>query len=272
MNPEFIGNSKTSLKLLKQLEILKPKKVDVLLIGKRGSGRDFCAKFLEPNLQKIDAEFWEDETAKLKQVENLYVDNIEFLERHAQLELLRVIETRILPNKRSIPGRILFSTTPEIFKKTEQLEFRKDLFQRIHAVRVEIPSLVERKEDIFFFVDYFVKKLSKKHKQTISSLSKKLINFIQEYSWSGNLTELELFLEAQILLSSKHILDLHSIPSSVPDLSDLEIQVGLPLKEYEKKIILANLKHFQGNRNKTARALGISERNLYRKLKEYGLN
>ncbi|MCX8000447.1 MAG: sigma 54-interacting transcriptional regulator [Leptospiraceae bacterium] len=271
MNLEFIGKSKASLKLLKQLEILSSKKVDVLLIGERGSGRDFCAKFLEANLQKIDSEFWEEEIKKLKQVENLYIDNLEFLGRYAQTELLRILENRMLTNKKPILGRILFSSTPEIFKKIEQLEFRKDLFQRIHAVRIEIPSLIERREDIFFFVDHFLKKLSQKHKKKISSLTKKLIEFIQNYSWQGNLLELELFLETQVLFSKKTILDLYTNPSPIYNSVDIDIRIGLPLREYEKKIILANLKYFHGNRSKTAKALGISERNLYRKLKEYGL-
>lgn len=272
MSLEFIGKSKVSLRLLKQLEILKPKNLDVLLYGESGSGRDFCARFLESNLKKIDAEFWNDEIKKLKDVENLYLDNLENLERHAQAELLQVIETRNFSNKKSIINKIFFSATKDILKKIEKGEFRKDLFQKIYSVRLEIPTLMERKEDIFFFVEHFLKIFSEKYKKKFSNLSKKLIDFIQTYTWKGNLRELELFLETQILFSKGNTLELCFYPSSFSSPTDLEIQVGIPLKEYEKQIILANLKYFQGNRAKTAEALGISERNLYRKIKEYDLN
>lgn len=271
MSLEFIGKSKTSLKLLRQLEILQPKKVDVLLYGESGSGRDFCAQFLDSNLKKIESSFWSLEIQNLKHVENLYIDNIENLEPYAQLELLRLIETRTLPNQQQIKGRIFYSTTKQILKKIQSGEFREDLFQKIQSIRIEIPSLKEREEDILLFVYYFLKRLNDKYKKQIESVSKKLLETIQTHTWERNLSELELFLETQIVFSKK-ILELHSKPISVSKLSNLEIQIGLTLKDYEREIILANLKHFQGNRSKTAKALGISERNLYRKIQEYGLN
>ncbi|MEM4271432.1 MAG: helix-turn-helix domain-containing protein, partial [Candidatus Pacearchaeota archaeon] len=203
--------------------------------------------------------------------ENLYIDNLENLERYAQLELLRVIETRTLPNRQLIKGRIFFSATKQILKKIQSGEFREDLFQKIQAVRIEIPSLKEREEDILLFVHHFLKFLNAKYKKQVESVSKKLLEAIQTHSWERNLSELELFLESQIIFSRK-ILELHSKPILTPKLSNLEIKIGLTLKEYEREIILANLRHFQGNRSKTAKALGISERNLYRKIQEYGLN
>ncbi len=275
---EFIGKSNPSLKLKSQLDILKQQNVDVFLIGESGSGRDFCVEFLSGNnFFKIDAEFLEKTIQYIDlEIGHLYIDGLERLPIQAQIEILHLFEKRSFSNQKKVKGRIFYSTTPLIFQKIQNREFREDIFQKIYAVRIEIPSLRERRSDIPLFIHYFIDKYNLKYKKKVKFLSEKLEEFLFNYEWKGNLTQLESFLESQILFSKGTTLDKRNFKINFLDSSvgknELNIQTGISLEEYEKAIIKANLVHFQGNRTKTAEVLGISLRHLYRKIKKFNLN
>lgn len=275
---DFIGKSKASLRLLAQLEALKKQNVDVLLLGEIGTGRDFCVEYLSQNsFLKIDAEFLDLSIQSLdSEVINLYIDGLERLPGPQQIEIIQLLEKRSFRNKQEVKGRVFYSASPKIFERIQKGEFRDDIFQKLFAIRIEIPDLNERREDISLFIHSFIQKYNAKYKKKVEFLSEKLESFLLSYQWKGNLGQLESFLENQILFSKGKTLDkrglkLDAMESSIEQ-TNLEIKPGISLAEYEKAIIEANLIHFQGNRLKASRAMGISERHLYRKIKELGLN
>ena len=155
--------------------------------------------------------------------------------------------------------------------------FRKDLFQKINLIRLNTPELKDIKSDIPFLVNHFVTEFKTKYKKNILRLSEKLIQFILQYNWPGNVAQLRSMLEGMVILSSEKILDISHVPrdflstSAVISAGKLNIIPGIPMVEYEKEIIRENLKTTSVNREKCAKILGISERTLYRKIKEYDL-
>jgi DNA-binding NtrC family response regulator len=275
---EFLGKSKPSLRLQTQLELLKRKKTDVFFLGETGTGRDFCVHYLnEGYLLKLDAEFISDflETFP-KEIENLYIDGLENLPSEKQIELLWLLDKRETKSGKKIRGRLFFSAKPKLQDRIKSGHFREDILLRISTSRIDLPSLQERKTDIPIFIQFFLEKYNLKYKKKIESISPKLQEILFTRQWTGNLSELEAFIERQILFSSGRTLDkrgtkLESLHSEQETL-DLNIKPGVSLKVYEKAIIETNLHHFQGNRSKTAQVLGLSERHLYRKIKEFGLN
>ena len=155
--------------------------------------------------------------------------------------------------------------------------FRRDLFQKINLIRLNTPALRDIKSDIPFLVNHFVTEFKNKYKKNILRLSEKLIQFILQYDWPGNVAQLRSMLEGMIILSSEKVLDISHIPkdflsnSALSSGSKLNIIPGITIVEYEKEIIRENLRSTSGNREKCAKLLGISERTLYRKIKEYDL-
>ncbi len=156
--------------------------------------------------------------------------------------------------------------------------FREDLLYRLRVVTVEMPPLRERKGDIPLLVDHFLSEFSTQHGRAVRGLAPEARTGLLRYDWPGNVRELKNTLESMVLLARSPVLGLDDVPETVrvgggggaarSAGSDL---AGRSLAEVERDLIRENLKAFGGNREKTAKVLGIGERTLYRKIKEYGL-
>ena len=202
---------------------------------------------------------------------------MEEMDTEGQLLLYRAIEKKeIFYNKINIQfKRVFFLANVSLIEKVKTGNFREDLFSKISSVQLTIPPLRERKEDILYFTHLFLIELCKKHKKTVPGLSENFINFLLTNPWFGNLRELKSLLESIIIFGKGQSLTIKHIPSnyknSITNRSELDIKPGISLKIYEREIIKTNLIQSNGNRKKTSEILGISERNLYRKIKDYNL-
>ena len=151
-------------------------------------------------------------------------------------------------------------------------EFREDLFYRLNVVNVELPPLRERKEDIPLLVNHFVEKYARENGKVIRRVSEEALEVLTRYDWPGNVRELENSVERAVVMAEgqtlypKHF-RLGKGMTLVGEVKDEEL--GLTLKEAERRLILKTLEAYGGNRTKAAEALGISVRTLRNKLHEY---
>ncbi len=150
----------------------------------------------------------------------------------------------------------------------------KELYKEFNLIRFKIPSLDQRKTEIPFFVQEFSKAICKKWKRKPPSWEPAVLERIQNRVFSNNLHGLFDFVSACLSFQTGSKIKILKIPNTVWSSDDggLNIVPGYTMLQYEKDIILANLKYMNGNREKTAQLLGISVRNLYRKIEEYQLD
>jgi len=276
--------SKALRELIKKTEKISKTNLDTLILGEGGTGKDWIVSEIIKNsdLEKIDSSDWRTSLNLLNaqsilKKENLIFFNMEEMDTEGQLLLYRAIEKKeIFYNKINIQfKRVFFLANVSLIEKVKTGNFREDLFSKISSVQLTIPPLRERKEDILYFTHLFLIELCKKHKKKVPGLSENFINFLLTNPWFGNLRELKSLLESIIIFGKGQSLTIKHIPSnyknSITNRSELDIKPGISLKIYEREIIKTNLIQSNGNRKKTSEILGISERNLYRKIKDYNL-
>ncbi len=207
----------------------------------------------------------------------LFLDEIGDMPLHLQVKLLRVLQdqkiqrlgsTRTLP----IDVRIIAATNSKLEELVKSGQFRDDLYYRLNVIRIELPPLKERNEDLPDLVSHFLRRLSEKVGKTVSSLSSEALEAIKAYSFPGNIRELENILERAVILAesdSIQIADLGIGPESKGG-----AQKSKPrgtLKEIERQVIQEALQRWEGKRQAVADELGINRRTLLNKMKEYGL-
>jgi two-component system response regulator HydG len=212
----------------------------------------------------------------------LFLDEVGDMPLATQAKLLRVLETReVQPvggnQLHKVDIRLIAATNRNLVEMVSEGTFREDLLYRLRVVTVEMPPLRERKGDIPLLVDHFLSEFSAQHARAVRGLAPEARTALLRYDWPGNVRELRNTLESMVLLARSPVLGLDDVPENVrvggggasrTAGSDL---AGRSLAEVERDLIRENLKAFGGNREKTAKVLGIGERTLYRKIKEYGL-
>ena len=213
----------------------------------------------------------------------LFLDEVGDMPLDTQAKLLRVLETReVQPvggNKtRSVDIRLLAATNRDLEGRVKEGKFREDLLYRLKVVAVELPPLRERAGDVPQLVDHFLHEMAERHGREIRGISPEARAELVRYSWPGNVRELRNVMENMVLLARSDVLDVEDIPVNVRDgarthsVSGGEFALaGRSMAEVERALIEANLSFVDGNRQKAAALLGIGERTLYRKIKEYGL-
>ena len=178
--------------------------------------------------------------------------------------------------------RILSATNRNLEEAIELGAFRQDLYHRLKVVTVAIPPLRERSGDIPLLIEHFVKQFAKRHSKAIKGLSLAARVKLGSYPWPGNVRQLRNVVESMVVVDFDETLDVDDLPLELePDVpaaatgpieitSGLAALVGKPLNEVERIFITETLKLTGGNREQAADLLGIGERTLYRKIKEYG--
>ncbi|HVC98714.1 MAG TPA: helix-turn-helix domain-containing protein, partial [Pirellulales bacterium] len=176
--------------------------------------------------------------------------------------------------------RILSATNRNLEQQIAVGAFRSDLFHRLKVVTVELPRLVERSQDIPLLIEHFIRQFAKRHEKSIKSLSTAARRRLMSYNWPGNVRELRNAIESMVVVDADGVLDIDDLPRELAESAEgggeassnhLTSLVGRPLTEIEKLFIDETLKLAGGNREEAAQMLGIGERTLYRKIKEYEL-
>lgn len=173
----------------------------------------------------------------------------------------------------NVDVRVLAATNKNLRQLVEKGSFREDLFYRIHVIRIELPSLRSRREDIPLLVDHFVARLNRLKGKDIAGVSDEVLARLMEYEFPGNIRELENILEhAFVLCRGGLIRTAHLPPQLREDAASPVIRPGkgLTLEAMENLVIADALRRHQGNRREAARELGINPSTLFRKLKRRG--
>ena len=218
---------------------------------------------------------------KLAEKGTLFLDEIGDLNKGTQVKLLRVLERKEyepLGSTRTERAdvRIVVATHRDLASLVNKGEFREDLFYRLNVMKLEIPPLRERKEDIPLLVDHFVRKFSEKTGKPIRGVAKRAMKRLLEYEYPGNIRELENILEhAFILCKGTEIRTSHLPENLLPSrefVPSRNLVTGQRLPELEKTVILDALERFGWDREKTARDLGMHRSTLWRKIRKHGIS
>lgn len=209
----------------------------------------------------------------------LLLDEISEMDVHLQAKLLRAIQEREidrLGGHKPVPVnvRIIATSNRDISSEIKLGNFRPDLYFRLNVINLHIPPLRKRKKDINYLSNYFLEKYSALNGVSLRTLSEKSLQKLENYSWPGNIRELENIIHKSIILSKNEIIDDKIFDGLSEKYHEKKSNptphwVGCKVSEIEKALIIDTLKYTDGNRTKAASILGISIRALRNKLKEY---
>ncbi len=206
----------------------------------------------------------------------LFLDEIGELDISLQAKFLRVLETNDFikagdTKPTNVDVRIIAATNRNLEEEIKNGRFRDDLFYRISVVKIEIPPLRARKEDISELAEYFIKFYSRKLNRNITNVSADFLSTIKNYSFPGNIRELRNIIERAVILSDGNTLNKELLPKDIFKEQNSFSSSAKNLDEVEKVHILNVLEEANGNKTKAAEILGIGLTTLYRKLQSYGL-
>ncbi|PJZ56341.1 helix-turn-helix domain-containing protein [Leptospira barantonii] len=282
----FISNASNSIKILNRLKSLSQNNLPVFVTGGPGTGKTFVSNLIaslsggNPRVFILDSEHIENERTLesiLSKGENTYFVFKDFSNFPKEIQAYLLKKIRENQNESNTASRFIFLSGKEWKQKLEAGQILESLYFEISNFRLDLPDLRERKEDIPLLIKHFLETLSEKHKRKEIRLSEKLYQLLLNYDFPGNVRQLKNLLESMVSLFAVRMLDIKHLPPQMFETSYvysefIEVKTGIPLKDYEREIIKKNLILVNGNREKAAKILGISERTIYRKIIEFGLS
>ncbi len=303
---EIIYKSQKMGKIIKIGEKAAKTSAPVLIQGESGTGKELLAKKIHKNSNRkdfpyiaincaaipenlLESELFGYEKGAFTGATNskpgkfelahkgtLVLDEISELHPTLQSKLLRVLQEKEvdrLGGVKPIPVdiRLISITNKDIESLVKKGDFREDLYFRINVVPIRIPPLRERKEDLTYLSNYFLNVFREEAGKKALKISKSTMDLIMNYNWPGNVRELQNVIQRAVIFAEGDKIE----PSDL-FLTESKLNLELPdelmsLQEMEKKMIIYSLKKTNGNRKNTAEILGISERTLRNKIKEYEL-
>jgi two-component system response regulator HydG len=215
----------------------------------------------------------------------LFLDEVGDMPIATQIKLLRVLEnneiTRVGSNEAvRVNVRIISATNRNLEDSIVAGTFRSDLYHRLKVVTINLPRLADRSQDVPLLIEHFTKLFAKRHHKNVQSMTAAARRRLMAFDWPGNVRQLRNVVESMVVVDYDGVLDVDDLPSELAGSSDtaeeahggnLSGLVGKPLSEVERLFIAETLEQSGGNREAAAALLGIGQRTLYRKIKEYQL-
>jgi DNA-binding NtrC family response regulator len=206
----------------------------------------------------------------------LFLDEIGEIDQNIQIKLLRVLQEKKferLGGEETIETdvRIVAATNKDLKAEIEKGTFREDLYYRLNVITIDVPPLRDRKDDIPLLIREFASQFAEENGKLITGIDEKARAVIFNYDWPGNIRELKNCIESAVVMCRGPVITKSDLPPSLNDVevndeSIIKIPLGMSLEDAEKKIIRETLHHHQGNKSRTADALGIGRKTLGRKL------
>jgi two-component system response regulator HydG len=302
------GISEASKKFNDYLKLVGPTTMNVLLQGESGTGKEVAAKKIhqysvrkEKNFVAVDcgsipkeiaaSEFFghvkgsftgaiNDKKGHFEAAHKgtLFLDEVGNLSYENQIQLLRALEERrIKPvgsnSEIEVDIRIITATNEDLVKAVAEGRFREDLYHRLNEFSIKIPSLRERKEDLFLFTHHFLEQANIALNKNVVGLSKNVEEAFKKYSWPGNLRELKNVIKRSVLLTTSDLIPLDVIPREVVIATDTDKpKLDFSKESNEKQLIINALKEADYNKSRAARLLQITRKTLYNKIEQYRLD
>jgi len=312
---DIVGKSHEMVEIFDLISRVAPSKAGVLIMGESGTGKELIAKAVHYNSPRADKPFvtinctaipenlLESEmfghqkgsftgavANKAGLVEaahtgSLFLDEVGEIPQSIQVKLLRFLQEREFrrvggTDDKKIDVRVIAATNKILEEEMEAGNFREDLYYRLNVIRIRLPPLREREEDIPLLVDHFLKKISKEQGKKIEKVSSLAMRVLCNYSYPGNVRELENIIERCVTLEQSDQLTAENLPQKLfesagsvciggeLDIPPDGIDINRTMEDMEKKLISRALDISSGNRPRAAKLLGISFRSLrYRMLK-----
>jgi len=306
----IVGNSAPMQQIFQIIRQVSPTRASVLVDGDTGTGKELVAKaihfnstrknqpFIAVNCGALSQSLLESElfghekgafTGAMKQRAGrfeaankgtIFLDEIGETTPEFQVKLLRVLQEqefeRVGGSKPiKVDVRIIAATNRDLKKEVDEGRFREDLYYRLNVIKISIPSLKERREDIPLLVHHFLKQFSQENGRNLN-ISPKAMAMLQNFDWPGNVRQLRTMMESICILTTGKEIQPSNLP---PDLQGdaepqhhLKLSVGITVREAERELIRATLSELNGNKAKAARVLGLGRKTLYRKLEEYEIS
>lgn len=213
----------------------------------------------------------------------MFLDEVGDIPLSTQVKLLRAIESgeivKVGTNEPlKVNVRLISATNRDLTEAITTGSFRQDLYHRLKVVSVKLSPLRERREDIPLLIEFFLKEFTTSHGKTVTSITPATRKALMSHPWPGNVRELKNTIESMVVIDYDGILDIddltEDIQASATTVGEASASgqlslVGRSLEQIEKYYIAETLRMTNGNREDAAKLLGIGERTLYRKLKEY---
>lgn len=303
----IIGTSPTILDVIEKAKKAAKTGSNVLIEGETGTGKELFAHaihnesayregpFVALNCAAIPRELIESELFgyekgaytgalpagnagkfELANRGTIFLDEIHNMDLQAQAKMLRVIEDRQLTRiggKYAVPLdiHIIVATSVNLGEETEKGRFVPALFYRLNVVKLNIPSLRERKKDIPILVNYFVGKMNQKFKRSIKGMGPEALNAVSRYSWPGNVRELKNCIESAFNFCSGEFIGLNDLADIITAEQVKEAAQGQTMDDRMKNLLIESLNRFD-NVRQAADSLGIPVSTFYRKIKKFGIS
>jgi len=307
---DIVSKNQLILKVFDTLPIISQSDSTVLIQGPSGSGKELFARaihslsnrkkhpFIAVNCGALPDTLLESELfgyvkgaftdAKkdkpgrfaLAKGGSIFLDEVESLPLSTQVKLLRVLQEKefeplgaTAPVKADV--RVIAATKEDLFNLIKREKFRDDLFYRLNVVKIELPPLVRRRDDIPILISHFIDKFNKRMGKAIEDVSKDVMNILMDYDYPGNVRELENIIEhASVMCQSTRIRTSHLPPELTPKNQKMiidEKESHPPIQAFEKQLIQETLEKHNGNKILAAKDLGLHRSTLWRKMRKYGL-
>jgi DNA-binding NtrC family response regulator len=301
---EMIGSSARMIEIYKTISLVAPTNATVLIEGETGTGKEMIARMVHNNSLRanqtfvpvdcgaiapalIESELFgavkgaytgadRDRMGVFEAANNgtVFLDEIGDLELGFQLNLLRFLQEKEIRPLGSARGkkvdvRVVAATNRDLQKMVEQGKFREDLWYRLNVVRVILPPLVDRRGDVPLLAHYFLRKYNERYHQQ-AKLTESGLTAMENYSWPGNVRQLQHMLERLTILAPHGRIDETAVREAI-ELTEPRDVASDSLADTEADQIRRVLAAAGGNKSRAAKILGIERKTLYRKLERMGL-
>ena len=304
---KIIGKSQKVVKLLDTIQRIAGSKASVLITGESGVGKELVAQAIVNYSDRRDKPFIKvhcaaltpslleselfghvkgaftgaiaDKKGRFEMADGgtIFLDEIGEIDANTQIKLLRVLqehEFEKVGGEKTIKTdvRVIAATNRNLEDEIKAGRFREDLYYRLNVVRLEVPPLRERKEDIYLLITEFLNQFNQENGKHIEGFSNEARNKIVNYDWPGNIRELRNCVESAVVMCRGKVIEASDLPLNIQQASSdssVEIPIGSTMEDAEKAMILATIAHCNGNRTKAAEILGIGRKTLLRKLQDY---
>ena len=303
---EMIGKSSELNKVRNLIQKAAPAKANVLVTGESGVGKELVARAIHNQSTRkekpfivvhlaamseslLESELFGYEKGAFTGAETqhkghferanggtIFLDEIGEINQATQVKLLRVLQERKFERVGGekdieVDVRVVAATNRDLEKEVAEGRFREDLFYRLNVIRIQMPSLRERKDDIPLLMHSFLKEFAEENNKQIKGFDSKSKAAMVKYSWPGNIRELRNCVESAVVMCNGDEIKIEDLPHTLQKTSEeksIIIPMGITLEEAEMIIINENLAYNNGNKSKTADILGIGRKTLHRKLGE----
>ncbi len=300
----LVGKSPAVQRLMDTIVQIAPSRASVLITGESGTGKELVAdaivnfsdrknkSFVKVHCAALNDNLLEselfghvkgaftgavaDRKGRFEQADGgtVFLDEIGEINQSTQIKLLRVLqehEFEKVGGEKTIKTdvRIIAATNRNLEEEIKAGRFREDLYYRLNVVRLEVPPLRERKDDIALLSTHFLNLFNEENRKNITGFTAPASKALYSYDWPGNIRELRNCIESAVVLARTDVIDLSDLPPAVSrarNTDEIVIPLGTTMEEAERQIINATLAWCKGNKTKTADVLGLGRKTIQRKL------